>query len=355
MIECLSDYLVLDLSGTVSGAFAASLMADHGARVYTSKRSIARLASMVPGNARESWTHSLSRNKLLFDDDDLEAYAQLYKKCHVVFAEGPCTNFTPPLNFDPSSEDASRSKVRVFFMPSGADHPDLWSGSLSEASVYATAGIAALTGESGEEPVLPEAPIGESLTGAMAALCAASELWRRSDSGECVDIELASHETLQRMVEWQIPVASLTGRPELRCGNSFPLNAGISNTHLTKDGRYIAVSAANQGVAFRLLNMVGGSRLAEDPKYASESARRENMDELYQVIDLWMARHDAAEVLAMADDADVVAGLIHDCHSICQHEQVVARENLVQSAAGMLRVSPVPRISIVADMGAECQ
>ncbi|MBK9609423.1 MAG: CoA transferase, partial [Betaproteobacteria bacterium] len=123
------------------------------------------------------------------------------------------------------------------------------------------------------------------------ALAGKAQSWR---------LPVALHEAVQRMIEWQVPVASLYGRAEPRNGNNFPMNAGVSNMHRTADGRFVAISAANQAVAYRLLRMIGGDALAQDPRFDSPATRFRNMTPLYAILDAWIGARTLAEVEALA-------------------------------------------------------
>ncbi|MFF7058117.1 CoA transferase [Achromobacter spanius] len=350
MIRCLEGITVVDLSATVSGSFCSSLLAEHGATVYTLTSMIEDVVERTEVTAREAWRSSIARNKIVFDDaaSTSPEFLAACQACDVLIAADTARAFdASPLAGLFRRPAEMEAPLRMFLLSPGADRPELWSGSIDEAGIYAASGLAALTGQSDEEPVLPEAPIAESLAGTMAALCIVSELWAsRRGARPGIDIEFAIHEAIQRMIEWQLPVAALTGVAELRNGNSFPLNAGISNSHLTADGRFIAISAANQVVANRLLKMIGGDELALDPRFQDEAARRHNMTALYSVIDEWIGQRTAEQVLEAADAADVVAGVIYEQADILTHPQVTARGNLAKSAVlEALFVRPTPRIT----------
>ena len=117
--------------------------------------------------------------------------------------------------------------------------------------------------------------------------------------------------------------------------------------HRTRDGRHIALSAATQVVASRLLTMIGGEHLDGDERFASPMARASNMNALYQIIDEWVAARTADEVFAAAQEADVVIGPIYSVDDILADAQIAARNNVVRSERQVPMPAVLPSISNV--------
>jgi crotonobetainyl-CoA:carnitine CoA-transferase CaiB-like acyl-CoA transferase len=132
------------------------------------------------------------------------------------------------------------------------------------------------------------------------------------------------------MNEWQVVFATARGFAEQRNGNRFPLNVNIGNIFRTRDNGLVTLSAATAPVASRLLTLIGGEALRDDPRFATPAARRENMDALELIIADWIALHDIADVLRMGREADVVIGPIMDAGDIMAHPQVASRSNVVR-------------------------
>ncbi len=238
----------------------------------------------------------------------------------------------------PLAEDGWRRLAKTVDSPpivvdlfaTGADDPHGWGWSSRAELTSAATGMMALTGLAGDNPVLPEVPIAEYLAGTLAAMRALAALRQRSlNSSGAVDLSIGLHEAVQRMIEWQVPVASALGRAETRNGNSFPMNAGISNMHRTRDGKYVAISAATQATAVRVLEMVGGAELRNHPRFATVAARSNGMKELYALMDKWFEERTLAEALALAEQYGVVAGAIYSVDDILADPHMNARGNII--------------------------
>ena len=192
----------------------------------------------------------------------------------------------------------------------------------------------ALTGDKDAAPFQAEFPLTDYCAGMLAAASALVELRASKSEGRpSRPISIGLHEAMLRMNEWQLVFASARGYPELRNGNRFPLNVNIGNIFRTQDNRLITLSAATAPVASRLLALIGGEPLRDDPRFATAAARRENMDELELIIGKWIARHSAADILRMGREADVVIGPIMDADDIAAHPQVAALGNIIHVPA----------------------
>ena len=312
------DIAVLEISQSVGAGFTASLLADFGARVYLVEQpphgtSVRKLG---PEELGLDWWDIAGRNKrsLAIDPahrDAAPAMTRLLSRMDIVITDigKPAWASDPWLRL---LDGISPQPLVVDLFPTGADRPDLWPWSIAPELTGAVTGMAALTGYEFGPPVQPEMPLAEYLAGALAAAGAMAELRKAYlAKAQPVHFPVAIHEAVQRAIEWQVPVAAVLGRPEPRIGNQFPLSAGVSNMHRTKDGKYVAVSAATQEVASRLLVMIGGETLDRDERFASPQARASNMNVLYQIVDEWIAQRTADEAFAAGRDSDVVIGPIY--------------------------------------------
>ena len=350
----LEGCVVLEVSQSLAGSFAASLLADFGASVLVieapGEGSAVRRA--VDPRAREAWWNHVGRNKRSIAVDPRAAGGRalvdhLLARADIVLTDvGPRRwKRDPWLRRLPAGPG---SPLVLDLYASGADRPDLWKEGVLAAFTPALTGMMNLTGWPDGPPVSVEAPIAEYLAAMMGTMGLLAELRARRSGRAASHVSMALHEAVQRMIEWQLPIAVLSGSAVHRNGNNFPMNAGISNMPRTRDGRHVTFSAASQPVAVRLLTMVGGEELAQDPRFASVEARLRNMDALYERINDWCATLTLDDILDRASKADVVAGPIYTADDIVADPELAERGNLIEQRLAngrtMLMSAVAPRI-----------
>jgi crotonobetainyl-CoA:carnitine CoA-transferase CaiB-like acyl-CoA transferase len=342
--------IVLEIADSPGACFAGSQFADFNADVIMCESATGRssMRSMGP----KGWWRVLARNKRSLSLSEGEAgtavICALFERADLIVTDVPTAEQAKHPWLRELAHVKHKPLVAEVF-PSGADLPGMWSGDVFSESTAAVAGMMALTGEAEGAPLQPEFPLGDYLAGVLAAFRAAIALRWQALGGKSADsIAVPAHQALLRMIEWQIPVATATGRTEFRTANAFPMDSGISNMHLTRDGKYFAISAANQASAVRLMKMIGGDALANDPRFATIEARARGVAPLYEMLDQWFGERTAAEAQIAATKHDVVLGPIYDTNDILAEPHFPARHNIVEMAdddGGVIRMPGItPRI-----------
>jgi succinyl-CoA---D-citramalate CoA-transferase len=75
---------------------------------------------------------------------------------------------------------------------------------------------------------------------------------------------------------------------------------------------------------------MGRVELAQDPKFATHTARGEHQEELEAIVADWAGRHTASEIDTVLNEAGVICGPIYSIADIFEDEQYKAREMLVE-------------------------
>ena len=332
----LSHLIILELENSLSGAFTGKLFAKFGAKVFMNEPSKEgnQTRYLVPSSYQKAWWESLSRNKKSIRVDPTStkiSVTDILSCVDIVITDiGPSQwKYDPWLKH---YERCAQKPLVIDIFPSGVDMKELWQGLPLAEFTAANSGMMNLTGWEDGPPAGVEAPIAEYLSGVMAASGALAELnYARQNNSIPRPIQMGMHEAVLRMIEWQLPISRLQNKPVIRNGNNFPMNAGISNMPMTKDGKHIAISAASQEVAIRLLNLIGGPELANDPDYANPEARSKNMLELYKKLNAWVASKTQEEILILAEQADIVVGPVLNSQDILNDPLFKDRGNLKHS------------------------
>ena len=328
----LAGLVILEIADAPGACFAGSLLADMNATVLVCEKP--GVGSAARGLGPKDWWTILARNKQSVAIEPVGEGADIARRL-LARADAVITDIAPQ---DRATHPwlsllagMSNAPLVIDIFPTGADRPDLWPWSTRADMVAAPAGAMAVTGHENAEPIQAEFPLVEYLGATLAAMRGVAEIRRaKTGAGPARDVNVALHQAVVRMIEWQAQVATATGKAETRVGNAFPMNSGISNMHLTKDGKFMAISAANQASAVKLMNMVGGPELAADPRFATVEARAADIGPLYAIMDGWFLERTAQEVLDTAAKADVVVGPIFATDDILAHPHIAARANLVE-------------------------
>ena len=189
-------------------------------------------------------------------------------------------------------------------------------------------GLRYVTGFPDRPPVKTGISIGDSIAalwGALGALMALRHKEVNGGAGQVVDVAL--YEAVFAMMESLVPEFDVFGFVRERTGNIMP---GItpSNTHTTRDGRHITIGANGDAIFRRLMRAMGRDDLAEDATLADNAGRDARREELYALIDAWVAQHDEAAVLATLAAAEVPASRIYSVADMFADPQFLAREML---------------------------
>jgi formyl-CoA transferase len=149
--------------------------------------------------------------------------------------------------------------------------------------------------------------------------------------GQVVDVAL--YEAVFALMESMVPEYAAGGFVRERTGNIMP---GItpSNTHRTRDGRFVSIGANGDAIFVRCMQAMGRPDLAADSRLADNAGRDARRDELYAVIDAWVAAHDSDEVIARLTSAQVPVGRVYSVEDMFADPQYAAR--------GMLQPATLP-------------
>jgi crotonobetainyl-CoA:carnitine CoA-transferase CaiB-like acyl-CoA transferase len=346
---------VFEACDTPAPAFAAALLGDFGAQVTVIESAegsgLRRLGSQA---VQAVWWPIIGRNKrsLVLNDADPDLSQMLGAIVRAADLLITDDSFWGRALREAAEAVEHQALVVRLFSP-GADRPDTFAGSTDPRFAGLATGVVALTGHPHGAPIQAEFPLADATSGMMAATTALFELRRARLAGvQPVPIELGLHETLLRMNEWQLQVASVQGHAEPRNGNRFPMNWNLGNIFSTRDERLLTVSAATPSVADRMLNMVGGESLRTDPRFNTPQARRDNMDELDARIAQWMAARDSDVAMREVLENDVVVGPLFDAAELLRDEHIAARGDIVRVADGcggeLPMPAPLPHLSALA-------
>ncbi|MDM0106569.1 CaiB/BaiF CoA-transferase family protein [Variovorax sp. J22R24] len=327
----LAGVRVIDLSRLVAGNMLSLQLADFGADVIKveSPRDGDTLRhwreDLGRGQTLDAWWRVYGRNKrsLAVDlraDDAMALVRKLIGSAQVLIE-----SFRPgtleAMGLAPASLHAVNPKlviVRVSGWGQSGPYRDLPGfGSLLEGF----SGFAYKHSKDGV-PQLPNMALADmvsGLTGAFATMVALREAEVGGGRGQVVDLSLL--EPMLAIMGPDVTACAATGRvadPSLKI-------ASPRGVYRCSDGRWVAMSGSTDAMARRVLGAIGKAEMADDPRFATNSARLANDAALDEMIGSAIATMDRDECLALFRSKGVTVGPIYDSAQLLADEHIVAR------------------------------
>ena len=205
------------------------------------------------------------------------------------------------------------------------------------------AGLMSITGEPGRAPVKTGNPVADINAGVLAVggILAAYVHKLKTGQGQIVDTSLM--EAALQQTYWQAAIYFATGQSPGPTGSAHVLTAPYQ-AFRARDG-WINIGGANQANWERIVEVLGHPEWRDDPRFATNSARMQNLDALLALMDAVLVARDNAEWLAAFDAAGVPAGPVHSIGEALTHPQTLARGmvvDLVHPEAGATRALGSP-------------
>jgi crotonobetainyl-CoA:carnitine CoA-transferase CaiB-like acyl-CoA transferase len=332
----LAGIRILDVGTRIAAPFAATLLGDFGAEVV--KVELPGTGDFMRTIGPFAEQHSLwwaveGRNKKSITLDLRQARGQELFRALVAKADVVVENFQP----------GTLEEWGLGYAALAAINPDLI---LTRASVYGQSGpyrdrpgldrngigfggLLYLTGYPDRPPVRPGVIISDYLTGVFNALAIMIALYHRDahrGGGQWVD--LALYESVFRILEHTLPAYDRLGIVRGREGNRLKNSAPLDNWE-TKDGQFICIIAAGDGLFPRLARAIGRADLLADPRFGSLAARAEHGDAINAIVGDWCRQHTAAEIESIMLAAAVPVTRAYSIADIVADPHYAARQDIV--------------------------
>jgi crotonobetainyl-CoA:carnitine CoA-transferase CaiB-like acyl-CoA transferase len=197
-------------------------------------------------------------------------------------------------------------------------------GTLMEAM----SGFAHQTGQEDGPPTLPPFGLADGVAGIAGAAAAMMALYHRDargGSGQVIDLALL--EPLLGILGPGPTVFDQLGIIAGRHGNRSPNNAP-RNAYVTRDGRWVAISASATSIAERVMRLVGRADLTEKPWFSSAGERSRRSELLDSAVGRWIAARDFDEVVKAFEEAGAALAPIYDVEQLLNDPHVQARETI---------------------------
>jgi formyl-CoA transferase len=330
---------VIELGALLAGPFAGRLIADLGAEVIKveppDRPDPMRSWGQEHLDGKSLWWPLVARNKRCITLNLRTEEGQKLLLDLVAKSDAIVENFRPGtlekwgLGFDKLQEvNPGIVLVRV----SGYGQ----TGPYRERAGYAAAaeamgGLRYINGYPDQDPPRSGISLGDSLAGMFAAHGLLAALYKRDalggKTGQVVDVSIL--ESCFALLESASSEYDLLGRVRKPSGTRLP-GVSPSNVFTASDGKKLVIAANQDSLFRRLCAVMGRPEFAEDPKFATHTARFENQDELEGYIQDWASERTAAEIADVLNAEGVVCGPIYSIEDIFNDAHVQEREMLVK-------------------------
>jgi crotonobetainyl-CoA:carnitine CoA-transferase CaiB-like acyl-CoA transferase len=353
---------ILDLGTRIGAPFAATLLGDLGADVVKVE---------LPGHGDFMRTigpfvdgHSLfwaveGRSKRSITLDLRKPRGQALLKRLVARADVVVENFQPGtlegwgLGYDALAAvnpGIILTRVSVYGQTGPyRDRPGL------DRNGIAMGGLMYITGYPDRPPVRPGLIVSDYLTGVFNAFSILAAVYERDTKAQATGaaprgqwVDLSLYESILRIMEHTLATYDRLGVVREREGNRLKNSAPLDNW-VTKDGKYVCIIAAGDGLFPRLCRAMGREDLLETPRFQTMARRAEHGDEINQIVADWVAVRTSAEVQAILERHEVPFGVAYSVADIFADPHVAARgaiETVEDPTIGPVRMQGVyPRFS----------
>jgi crotonobetainyl-CoA:carnitine CoA-transferase CaiB-like acyl-CoA transferase len=352
----LAGLRILDLGTRIAAPFAATLLGDFGAEVIKVELpgtgDFMRSIGPFVGDYSLWWAVE-GRNKKSITLDLRKPRGQALLKQLIGVSDVAVENFQPgtlegwSLGFDTLraiNPNLILARASVYGQTGPyRDRPGL------DRNGIGFGGLLYLTGYRDRPPVRPGVIISDYLTGVFNAFAIMMALYHRDvhrGGGQSIDVAL--YESIFRILEHTVASYDRLGVVREREGNRLRNSAPLDNWE-TKDGEFVCVVAAGDGLFPRLARALGREDLLTDVRFSSLSARVAHADEINGIVGEWVKRHTAAEIEAILIPAQVPVTRAYSIADIAADPHYAAREDIVtvdDPTIGPVRMQAVyPRLS----------
>jgi len=334
----LAGVRVIELGTLLAGPFTGRLLGDLGAEIVKvedpGRPDPIREWGKARYQGRSLWWPVQSRNKKcvtlnLRSERGQELLLELVRQADVVtenFRPGTLERWN--LSFERMREvNPGIILARI----SGYGQTGPYAERAGFASVAeAMGGLRHINGFPGEPPPRIHISLGDSLAGMFATQGILAALYWRDvagGTGQVVDVSLL--EASFALLESTVPEYDRLGIVRGPGGTGLK-GVAPSNIFKSSDDKWVVIAANADNVYRRLCAAMGRPELADDERFATHLARGDHQEELEGIVAEWAARHDAAEIDRVLNEAGVICGPIYTIADIFEDPHFKARDMLLE-------------------------
>lgn len=328
---------VLEFGQFIAGPYCGQLLADHGADVIKLERpgtgDAMRQWGVALKDGASLWWPVIGRNKRSVALDLQQPEGRALARRLALEADVVLENFRPGtlerLGLDPEGLLADKPSLIVArisgFGQTGPYRDRAGFGSVAEAM----GGLRFLTGEPDRPPVRVGLSIGDTLAAMFTAFGVLGALRVRDRTGHGQIVDTGLSDAVVAVMESVLSEYAGAGNVRERSGSTLK-GVAPSNIYPAADDDWIVIGANADGPFRRLCEAMGDPAMADDPRYASHTARGRHQQELDEIIGAWTRRHRLADLVETLAEAGVPAGPVNSAKDVAEDPHFRARGTVIQ-------------------------
>jgi crotonobetainyl-CoA:carnitine CoA-transferase CaiB-like acyl-CoA transferase len=207
----------------------------------------------------------------------------------------------------------------------------------------ALTGALSINGERGHMPVKLGIPLGDMVGGVFGPMAILAALHERTQTGRGRLIDISLYDGLIGMLGYFAQLAFITGEDPPPMGSSHP-NIVPYGSFPAADGSII-IAVLSESFWGKLCAALDRPDLAQDPRFATPTLRRDRRDEVDRIIAEVTRTRTVAEWQERLTSFDVPHAPVLGVNAALSHPHAVAREMVVEAdhpTAGRLRLAGRP-------------
>ena len=321
----LHNVRVVDLTRAWAGPYATSLLADMGAEVIKIENNLypdvfraqsSELDSSSPNPEETSpWFHTINRNKLSLSLDLTKPEGKQTFKGLAAISDIVVENFSTRVmpNLGLSYEELRRVSPDLIMvsMPAFGN-----SGPYKDFVGYGEpmelmGGLAMLTGyESQSTPIRMGVAYSDCLASYHAVIAVLWGLLQRNLTGRGQYFDISHFEAVARTIGEAVLAYSMNGEQPRFRGNKSRTMAPHGCYPAAGEDKWVTIAVQSDAEWQALCWSMGQAGLAEDPRFATLSARKDHEEELDGLISGWTRTMGHIEAMHKLQQAGVTAGAV---------------------------------------------
>lgn len=184
-------------------------------------------------------------------------------------------------------------------------------------------GLMSVTGEPDQQPQKVGVAVTDVFTGLYSVIAIQAALTQRTITGVGQHIDMSLFDVATAVTANQAMNYLATGIAPMRKGNAHP-NIVPYQVFETSDS-FVIIAVGNDGQFHKFCKVLDCVELAEDPKYATNSARVTNRDALTERLNAKIIKLRKLDLLAQCDAVGVPAGPINTMDEVFDDPQIKSR------------------------------